>query len=246
MTPVLTAVAEGVHLAQTPLVNWTLVSDDAGVILIDAGFPGNHDDVLTSLRQLGFGPADVQAILLTHAHIDHFGTAIWFAKAHHTPVYCHPGEVGHAKRDYLQQASPAALITHAWRPRWLRWSLQVAAEGGLVREGIPSARALTADIAATLPRRPVALPTPGHTSGHCSYVVDRVLVAGDALVTGHPLLPGRGPQLLPSLFNHSDPDCARSLSVLAAAGTDILIPGHGDVWIGPIGEAVLLTGGASH
>ena len=237
MTPVLTAVAEGVHLAQTPLVNWTLVSDDSGVILIDAGFPGNRDDVLTSLAEIGFVPADVRAILLTHAHIDHFGAAIWFAKKHHTPVYCHIGEVPHAKRDYLQQASPAALMTHAWRPRWLRWSLQVAANGGLVRAGIPTAQALTADIAAALPGRPLALPTPGHTSGHCSYVLGRVLVAGDALVTGHPLLPRSGPQLLPSLFNHSDPDCARSLSMLASAGTDILVPGHGDVWIGPIGEA---------
>jgi glyoxylase-like metal-dependent hydrolase (beta-lactamase superfamily II) len=237
MTPVLTAVAEGIHLAQTPLVNWTLVSDDSGVMLIDAGFPGHRDDVVTSLQQFGFAPGDVRAILLTHAHIDHFGSAIWFAKTHHTPVYCHSPEVGHAKRDYLQQASPAALMTHAWRPTWLRWSLQVAAKGGLVREGIPTAQALTADIAATLPGRPVALPTPGHTSGHCSYVVGRVLVAGDALVTGHPLLRRSGPQLLPSLFNHSDPDCARSLSVLAEAGTEILIPGHGDVWTGPIADA---------
>jgi len=237
MTPVLTTVAEGVHLAQTPLVNWTLISDGAGVMLIDAGFPGNRDDVLTSLKSLGFGPADVRAILLTHAHIDHFGTAIWFATTHGTPVYCHAREVGHAKRDYLEQASPAALMTRAWRPSWLRWSLQIAAKGALVREGIPTSRALTADIAATLPGQPVALPTPGHTSGHCSYVIGRVLVAGDALVTGHPLLPRSGPQLLPSLFNHSDADCVRSLSVLADAGTNIVIPGHGDVWIGPIGEA---------
>ena len=237
MTPVLTTVAEGVHLAQTPLVNWTLISDGAGVMLIDAGFPGNRDDVLTSLTALGFGPADVRAILLTHAHIDHFGTAIWFAKTFGTPVYCHAREVGHAKRDYLEQASPAALMTQAWRPSWLSWSLQIAAKGALVREGIPTSRALTADIAATLPGQPVALPTPGHTSGHCSYVIGRVLVAGDALVTGHPLLPRSGPQLLPSLFNHSDADCVRSLSVLADAGTNIVIPGHGDVWIGPIGEA---------
>ena len=237
MSPVLTTVAEGVHLAQTPLVNWTLISDGADVMLIDAGFPGNRDDVLTSLTALGFGPADVRAILLTHAHIDHFGTAIWFAKTFGTPVYCHAREVGHAKRDYLEQASPAALMTQAWRPSWLRWSLRIATKGALVRAGIPTSRALTADIAATLPGQPVALPTPGHTSGHCSYVIGRVLVAGDALVTGHPLLPRSGPQLLPSLFNHSDADCVRSLSVLANAGTDIVIPGHGDVWIGPIGEA---------
>jgi glyoxylase-like metal-dependent hydrolase (beta-lactamase superfamily II) len=113
--------------------------------------------------------------------------------------------------------------------------------GALHRAGIPAARALTAEIAATLPGRPRALPTPGHTSGHCSYVVDGVLVAGDALVTGHPLSQRRGPQLLPSLFNHSDDDCARSLSVLATAGTEILIPGHGDLWTGPSADAARLA-----
>ena len=241
MAPVLTAVTATVHLARTELVNWTIVADGSGVMLIDAGFPGSRDDVLTSLRSLGFTSADVGAILLTHAHIDHLGAAIWFAHTHGTPVYCHPAEVAHAHRDYLEQASPAALMAQAWRPQWLRWSAQVAAKGALQRAGIPAARPLTAEIAATLPGRPRALPTPGHTSGHCSYVVDGVLVAGDALVTGHPLAQRRGPQLLPSVFNHSDDDCARSLSVLATAGTEILIPGHGDVWTGPIADAARLA-----
>jgi len=241
MAPVLTAVTATVHLARTELVNWTIVADGSGVMLIDAGFPGSRDDVLTSLRSLGFTSADVGAILLTHAHIDHLGSAIWFAHTHGTPVYCHPAEVAHARRDYLEQASPAALMAQAWRPQWLRWSAQVAAKGALQRAGIPAARPLTAEIAATLPGRPRALPTPGHTSGHCSYVVDGVLVAGDALVTGHPLAQRHGPQLLPSVFNHSDVDCTRSLSVLATAGTEILIPGHGEVWNGPIAAAARLA-----
>jgi glyoxylase-like metal-dependent hydrolase (beta-lactamase superfamily II) len=238
MAPVLTAVTDHVYLARTSLVNWTLVSDDSGVMLIDAGFPGQRDDVLTSLKDLGFGPGDVRAILLTHAHIDHMGAAIWFAKTHETPVYCHADEVPHAKRDYLQQVSPVALMTQAWRPHWLAWSAQVAIKGGLVRDGIPGTGALTPEIAETLPGHPLALPTPGHTSGHCSYVVDRVLVAGDAVITGHPLATHTGPQLLPSMFNHNDPQARRSVEVLAGAGTDTLIPGHGDVWNGPIAEAV--------
>lgn len=238
MTPVLTAVTDRVHLAQTPLVNWTLVTDDSGVMLIDAGFPGHREDVLWSLRELGFGPADLRAILLTHAHIDHLGAAIWFARAHGTPVFCHAREVGHARRDYLEQASPRAVAARIWRPGVLAWSVEVILKGGLVRDGIPTAGELTADIAARLPGRPVPIPTPGHTSGHCSYVVDRVLVSGDALITGHPLLPRKGPQLLPTMFNHSDPDCLRSLDTLGAAGTDTLLPGHGEVWIGPVDEAV--------
>jgi hypothetical protein len=43
------------------------------------------------------------------------------------------------------------------------------------------------------------------------------------------------------VFNHSDDDCARSLSVLATAGTEILIPGHGEVWNGPIAAAARLA-----
>lgn len=234
----LTAVTDKVHFARTDLVNWTLVCDDNGVMLIDAGFPGSRDDVLTSLRQLGFGPHDVRAILLTHAHIDHFGSAIWFAKTHGTPVYCHADEVGHSKRKYLQQASPADLLAHAWQPRWIKWSLEIALKGALVRRGIPTTEALTEDVAENLPGRPLAIPTPGHTGGHCSYVVDGVLVSGDALVTGHPLAPSAGPQLLPAPFNHDDQGCVRSLAALAMLETDTLIPGHGELWIGPIREAV--------
>ncbi len=39
MAVALTAITDRVHMAQTPLVNWTVVTDDAGVMLIDAGFP---------------------------------------------------------------------------------------------------------------------------------------------------------------------------------------------------------------
>lgn len=238
MAPVLTAVTERIHLAYTPLVNWTIVTDASGVMLIDAGYPGSRDDVLASLKILGYGPADVTAILLTHAHIDHLGAAIWFANTHRTPVYCHAGEVGHAKREYLEQLSPMALLPNLWRPSWLRWSVEVARKGGLVRDGIPTTEALSAELAAGLPGRPKALPTPGHTRGHCSYLVDGVLVAGDALITGHPLSPIQGPQLLPAIANHDQPQCVRSLSTLATAGTEVLIPGHGDIWTGPIAEAV--------
>lgn len=238
MTPVPTAVTDRVHVARTPLVNWTLVTGETGLLLIDAGFPGQRDEVLMSLAQLGFGPDDVAAILLTHAHVDHLGAAIRLAREHAIPVYCHAAEVGHARRDYLQQVSPAALAAQAWRPRWLRWSVEVARRGGLNRAGIPTAQPFTEAVAAGLPGAPRAIATPGHTGGHCSYLVDGVLVTGDALITGHPLLPGTGPQLLPSVFNHDQAQCLRSLETLAAVDADVLIPGHGEVWRGPIAEAV--------
>lgn len=235
--PELVQVTDRVHLAHGEAVNWTLVTDDKGVMLIDAGYPGDRDDVLTTLRTLGYGPADVRAILLTHAHIDHLGTAIWFAREHRTPVYCHAREVGHVKREYLEQVKITDLALRLWRPRWAKWSVHVVRNGGLVRDGIPTTRPLTDDVAAGLPGHPRAVFSPGHTNGHCSYLVDGVLVSGDALITGHPLLRNSGPQLLPEIFSYSQADCIRSLSTLAEVETDVLAPGHGALWRGPIREA---------
>lgn len=237
MALVFTAITEKVHLARGEAVNWLVVADDTGVMLIDAGYPGDRDDVLASLRELGYDAGDVRAILLTHAHIDHLGSAIWFAKTHQTPVYCHPDEVGHTKREYLEQASPLDVALRVWRPRWAVWAGHVVRNGGLTREGIPTAQPLTAEVASRLPGHPMAIPTPGHTGGHCSYLVDGVLASGDALVTGHPLLRRSGPQLLPAVFSHNQHDCIRSLAALALLETEILAPGHGELWRGPIRAA---------
>jgi glyoxylase-like metal-dependent hydrolase (beta-lactamase superfamily II) len=239
----LQAITDTVHFANTDLVNWTLVTDGSGVVIIDAGFPGQRDEVVQSVRELGFGIDDIHAILLTHAHVDHFGTAIWFAKTHGTPVFCHADEVGHAHREYLEQVSLLDLAAKAWLPRYLKWSFDIARVGALTRDGIPTARALTEEVAAALPGSPMAIPTPGHTGGHCSFVVDGVLISGDALVTGHPVATSDGPQLLPGLFNHDQAGCLRSLAALGMLETDVLLPGHGPVWRGPILDAVEKAGG---
>jgi glyoxylase-like metal-dependent hydrolase (beta-lactamase superfamily II) len=68
-------------------------------------------------------------------------------------------------------------------------------------------------------------------------VVDGVLVAGDALVTGHPVSPRSGPQLLPDMFNHDKDGCVRSLAALGMLDNEVLLPGHGPVWRGSIRDA---------
>ena len=116
--------------------------------------------------------------------------------------------------------------------------MRLVRKGGMSRDGVPAAQGLTSDIAASLPGQPMAIPTPGHTGGHCSYIVDGILVSGDALVTGHAVSRRKGPQLLPSVFNHDNAGCRRSLGALALLDTDVLVPGHGPLWRGPIRHAV--------
>src|SRR3954462_6853488 len=115
MAAALTAITDHVHFAETDLVNWTLVTDDNGVMLIDAGFPGHRDDVLDSLRQLGFGVDDLRAILLTHAPIAHCGAAIGLAKTNGPTVYCLAPGVGHSKRNYPEKGGPADIVPHLWQ-----------------------------------------------------------------------------------------------------------------------------------
>jgi glyoxylase-like metal-dependent hydrolase (beta-lactamase superfamily II) len=67
--------------------------------------------------------------------------------------------------------------------------------------------------------------------------VDGVLVSGDALVTDHPVASRPGPQLLPSIFNHDEDACQRSLDTLAAVEAEVMLPGHGPLWRGRVAEA---------
>ena len=52
-----------------------VVQKDEYCVLIDfgSGTDTSHENLLDGLKQAGFQPSDLTHILLTHAHIDHFG-----------------------------------------------------------------------------------------------------------------------------------------------------------------------------
>ena len=50
-----------------------LVAGEAGMILIDAGSPGHARKVLRQMQALG--RTDLRLIYITHAHLDHYGSA---------------------------------------------------------------------------------------------------------------------------------------------------------------------------
>jgi metallo-beta-lactamase class B len=52
-----------------------VINTSAGLIVIDAGWGGNDSSIMMDqIQQLGFKPRDVKLILLSHEHIDHYGS----------------------------------------------------------------------------------------------------------------------------------------------------------------------------
>ncbi|GAA5061408.1 MBL fold metallo-hydrolase [Nocardia callitridis] len=223
-------VSDSVYVVAGTNVNWALISDGSGVTVVDAGYPADTGAVLGSIREIGHEIADVAAILLTHAHLDHIGAIATLVEQTGAPVYTGAEEVRHAKREYLQQITPAEMVRQLGNRAGRRWVRQTAlAVAGHLRTRVPSATATQDAVLAALPGGFVAVPTPGHTSGHTAYLMpsESVLFSGDALVTAHPLSRHAGAQLLPPFFNHDEDETLGSAQLLATQPARTIVPGHG-------------------
>lgn len=235
-------VAPGVHHARSAHTSWVLLLDGDEVTLVDTGYPGDRDRVIASLERVRRSPADVAAVVLTHAHPDHVGSAEHLRTAYATPVWAHDAEVAHARGERIEQVSAAALIRRAWRRDVRVWAKDVIRLGGTRAERVGDVTACGEGVL-DLPGRPVVVATPGHTAGHVAlHLPERgALLVGDALMTGHALARSCGPRLLPDFF-HADPHLARtSLTRLETLSAEVLVPGHGGAFFGTPTEAVRLA-----
>jgi len=238
-TPTVTEVADGVHFVQGKAVTWTILTDGDAFTLVDGGYPGDLDAVLSSIEQVGRTLDQLAAVLVTHAHVDHIGSLPRLLDGRDVPVLTSEMEARHARREFLEQATPLQVAAASWRPRVLSWSLHVVAAGGTTKAGVPQATAFD-DGPPDVPGHPVPVVTPGHTSGHTCYHLPEagVLITGDALVTGHATVARTGPQVLAGMFHHDVAASRRSLEQLRSLTGDVLLPGHGAAWHGSYADAV--------
>lgn len=165
-------VAEGVHLVGSGYVNAYVVDGDQGVVLIDTGLPKKEGLVTKALAAIGRSGADVAAIVLTHSHADHTGSAAALKALTGANVIA-----SQIDTPAIQGQEPIPV------PPMLSGPLSVL--GKLVPKPTP----VTVDHMVAendppgLPDDFTALDTPGHTPGHTSYLLERadgVLFVGDA------------------------------------------------------------------
>ncbi|HUS23271.1 MAG TPA: MBL fold metallo-hydrolase [Aeromicrobium sp.] len=234
----LTEVGDGVIAVRGRDVNWTILRDGKRFTLVDAGYPRYVDAVRQSVRRAGLTMAGLEAIVVTHAHVDHIGGVPALLRSRPVPVYVGEAEVPMAVGAWVESAGPIDVAMNLWKPRYVPWSVRITLAGGAAHVKVPEAIGVADGSTLDVPGRPKVIWTPGHTSGHICLLVGKALLAGDALMTGHAVSGRSGPQMLPDFF-HTDPDQALvALDRLAATKASVVVPGHGRVWNGAVKDAV--------
>jgi glyoxylase-like metal-dependent hydrolase (beta-lactamase superfamily II) len=221
-------VAEGVYRLGSRWVNWYLVEHEGHLTLIDTGYPGYYEQLAPSLAALGFGASDIEAVVLTHGHADHLGSAARVHEESGARVLAHAADV-----DAIRAGAPKpppAFFADAWRPRFARYLLHALANGGRSIAGVSSVSTFDDGDILDVPGRPRVLHTPGHTPGHCAFLLAErgVLFSGDALVTLDTATGRTGPQ--PIRWNDDITQAAESCERLRAVAASVVLPGHGDPW----------------
>jgi glyoxylase-like metal-dependent hydrolase (beta-lactamase superfamily II) len=211
-------------------------------VLVDAASAGQAQAIREAAESLFGQGSPPTAILLTHDHPDHSGSARELALAWERPVWVHPEEL-----PLVLGGVPAFYAYANPLDRWLvlPWLEIMGAkrtESMLARASLKEVvRPLETDseIPGLPDWRPV--PTPGHTPGHLAFLrpSDRVLITGDALVTVAVnsvwgLLTGRqaisGP---PRYATWSWRVAKRSIANIAGLEPEVVAGGHGLPLAGP-------------
>jgi len=185
-----------------PIYAW-VIEHPEGVIVVDTGdtartsepgyFPWWHpyyhlnvrmsirpeDEIGPQLRMLGITPKDVRQVVLTHLHTDHAGGL------HHFPH----AEILVSRTEYQLATSFQGRIEGYLSNRWPAWFAPRLLDFTPSPFGpFPSHYTLTkaGDV--------ILVPTPGHTPGHLSVIVQEdeasVFCAGDTSYTQQLLLAG--------------------------------------------------------
>jgi glyoxylase-like metal-dependent hydrolase (beta-lactamase superfamily II) len=241
----LTEVGDGVIAVRGRDVNWTILRDGASFTLVDAGYPGYAGAVRASVKQAGLDLARLEAIVVTHAHVDHIGGVPAVLADVQAPVFVGGPELPMAEGERIESAGPLDVVQRIWKPRFVPWSLRITAAGGTKHVTVPDAVGVDGGAVLDIPGRPTVVHTPGHTSGHICLLAGDVLMTGDALITGHAVTGRRGPQMIADFFHTDAVQAATSLDRIAEVDASVIVPGHGPVWRGSARDAVEIARGAA-
>ena len=197
-------------------VNAYLVETAQGLVLVDTGLAGNARRIRRAIGASGRRADAITAILITHAHLDHAGSAAVLSRDAGATAWVHEADAGSLAAGWSRMPGPET--------RWLAAIVSRLPQPGF--PPCPGARTFTdLDLVAGGLR---AIHTPGHTPGQTAFhLPDRggVLFTGDALTNLFGIRLG--------LVNEDWPAAHRSVRRLAELEFSVVAFGHGPVIRGP-------------
>ncbi len=207
-----------IHRLQGLMASTHLIETDDALFLVDAGFFGHGRTVLRAIRNVGRRPEELRLVLITHAHLDHFGGLAGLRELAVFETACHPDHVWMLEQGGL-------LVSPAVRPGWASYvRLARRTMPWLPVRGTAPVLALEdgADLSAWgLPGR--VLHTPGHSTGCLSVLLDDGTALVGDLVQGKRL-----PTLVPELpaMAEDTTSAYESWQRLLAMGATRFLPAH--------------------
>ncbi|MDP9187719.1 MAG: MBL fold metallo-hydrolase [Actinomycetota bacterium] len=170
---------------------WAVATGD-GVTLFDTGIGGEGrlSGLEAALSQTGFGLADVQLVVCTHAHADHYGLAGPIVDASGAELWIHPAWE-HVRRyvedpeGSLQQRIEVARQSGVPAATLERYRDSRSAETPTIERLVPPDRELVAGVEVPTDLGAWQVyETPGHAPSHvCLHQPDRrLLISGDHLL----------------------------------------------------------------
>jgi glyoxylase-like metal-dependent hydrolase (beta-lactamase superfamily II) len=235
-------VGDGVYKLGTKWINFYLVAEGAQYVLVDAGYPGYWKYLSAALDALGSSPQAIQAVIVTHHHADHAGTAERVRSSGGARVLAGEADAWIVAGKYLSHASPGFYRRCSVHRSGLRFLAHSALAGGARYRPVQGVESLREEEATLdLPGRPRVLHTPGHTAGHYSVALAErgVLISGDALATFDYVTGKRRVGLHP--LNDDHEIALASLDRFNAIEAETVLPAHGDPWTAGLQRAIEIT-----
>jgi len=169
-------IISGVHRISAGYVSAYMIDGDEGVTFVDTLLPKREHLITKALAEIGRSISDVSAIVLTHSHDDHVGSAAAVKDASGAAVYASAGDVAAVRGEVKPPLPPVADRFPFLKPimRLFPAHPPVAVEHIIGEE-----------VEGRLPEDLRVIDTPGHTPGHVSFLLDRdggLLIVGDAAV----------------------------------------------------------------